>query len=262
MVKVAARQGVTALLIAIGSGVIPVASAAPESLGPIRACIAELSVPPYLSGDPYHPGIMERLKLDAGKLVGLSTQLTRYPTRRCYSMAENGDADVVIAVPAPAVMGYLQFPMKAGNVDTNKRLATLRMVLVRRSETPFEWDGKKLVGAEPGNVLVGTRIGARAAIDQLEAKGFKVDQTAVNASVLLKKLALKRVDLVLSLQDELDVVLKEPGFQSLVVLPTPWSSIDFYAATRKGLSPELQERVEAWWTAISLLRQQPEYRPN
>ena len=227
-----------------------------------RVCITDLSLPPYLNNDPARLGVAERMLVDAGRQVGLNVQLMRYPMRRCGALVDGDGADALLAGSTPGNQARFDFPMKAGAVDVGRRLARINLLWIARGDGGFEWDGHTLAGKAPDSVLVGTRLGMPAAYEPLQARGFKVDVTSSTITQLMQKVVARRVDLAVGLQEEVEIALRDPALAPLVMLPRPFLTSDFYAVVHKPLAPEMREIVEAWWTAIGRLREQPDYRPR
>ena len=224
-----------------------------------RVCVTDVVAPPYLNGDPTHPGLIERLVADAGRQVGFSVLLVHFPVRRCKSMFVAHEIDSMIG---PAGMGYeSRVPMKGGAVDVSRRIARINLIWVRRAETPYDWDGRRFTGNPLGHPLViGTRASFFPVQDRLDALGVTVDGAALNTHQALAKLAAKRVDLVLGVQEEIEFGLRDPALVELVVLPRAFQTLDYFALVHPGLDVATQAKVEAWWTAIARMRDQPELR--
>ncbi|MDN3919410.1 hypothetical protein [Roseateles violae] len=246
--------------LALAAGPAP---AQPEPARIWRVCITDLAVPPYLNNDPQRLGVAERILLDAGREAGLGVMFLRYPVRRCAAMLDGEGVDAMLASPVARNQAKaMQFPQsRGGAVDAARRLARVNLVWVRRADATLNWDGTALTGVSPGKPpLVGTRAVMNSVIEPLRTRGFEVDDTAISTRQLLMKVAARRVDLAVGMQEEVEFALSEVGVKSLVVLPRAFSSSDYYAAVRPHLAPELQDKVEAWWTAIGRLRESPEYR--
>ncbi len=246
-----------ALLVSL-CGAVP--AEAEEAAQIWRVCVSDLALPPYLYNDPERDGVAERLLIEAGRQAGLSVLLLRYPLKRCNAMLETGGLDALLAAPTPGNLAHLQFPMKGGAVDATRRLARINLVWVARPDSTLQWNGHALLGKTPEKVLVGTRLGMASAIEPLRGLGFKVDSTSLSIRQLMMKVALKRVDLAVALQEEVGFALRDTTLAPLVVLPRAFSSGDFYAAVRPRLAPEMQEKVEAWWTSIGRLRDTADFR--
>ena len=225
-----------------------------------RVCISDAAVPPLLNNDPANLGLAERVLMEAGREVGLSTILLRYPSARCRALMTTDQIDALVAAPTARNTADFEFPRKAGAVDASRRLARINLVWVKRMDSPYEWQHGALVGGMPSAVLVGTRASLTAASEPLQALGFRVDPVAANTRQMLRKLAGKRIDLGLAIQEEVAAAMQDPALQDLVVLPQSFSSVDFYAAVRQQLSPEMRTKVEAWWSAIAHVRDLPKYR--
>lgn len=244
-------------------GLATVATAACAQARPFwRVCVTDLVAPPYLYNDPDRPGIAERLLVDAGREAGLEVALLRVPPRRCRTAIEANEAHAVLLSPAVEVQTRYFFPLtRDGALDASRRLASINFMWIKRRDTPFAWDGKQLAGAEPDAVpTVGTRVNVRVAIEQLRALGLNVDDTALSTRQLLLKVAAKRVDLGVAIQEEVDYLMSDPAVESLVMLERPLSRTEMYLAVPKQADAERRQQAEAWWTAIGRLRHRPEYR--
>ena len=225
-----------------------------------RVCVTNFYLPPYLYNDPGRLGLLERLVVDAGRQVGLSVLLLRYPIKRCQAMLQTKGLDAVLAAPTPMNLSRYEFPMKAGAVDATKRVGRANLVWVGRPDSPLEWNGRTLVGAPPQRVLVGTRMAQAVATEPLETMGYKVDATSLTIKQLMMKIALKRVDVGLALQEEVEFALQDPELAPLVVQPKAFSTQEFYVVVGQKLDADTHAKVEEWWTAIGKLRDTPDYR--
>ncbi len=225
-----------------------------------RVCLSDAKAPPYVYNDANHPGLVERIVVAAGQQVGFDTIFIRYPSARCREMMAAGEIDAQLAASSSTNLKIFRFPMKNGALDVERRIAQVNLVWVKRSGTHYEWNGSAMVGRKPGEILVGTRLTMKAAVDPLRAMGFKLDPTALTARHALLKLERQRVDLAVALQEEVELLLQDPQLRGLVVLPKSLASPMYFLAVSPSLPPDLQAQVEAWWTAIGHLRQLPEYR--
>jgi len=239
------------------------AAAQPASTKGWQVCVADVSTPPYLSDKSDPPGIFERLLLDAGRQAGLRLSLLRLPNKRCTQMLASGQVDAAIAAPSRGAMAIAQFPMRNGSVDPERRLGQLQLVWVKRAESPITWDGHHLA-AIPDLLLVGTRRSLQAALEPLHDLGLRVDDSALNTPQLLRMLALKRIDLAVTLEGEANFALQDQNAQlkSLAVLQKPLSRVDYYVALKPHSTPDEQAAAEALWAAISVLRDLPQYQPR
>lgn len=225
-----------------------------------RICLPDFAAPPYLNNDPDRPGIVERLIVDAGRKAGLGVVFMRMPPRRCRAMVENNAADGVVASPSGEVQGRYSLPLRSGSLDVSRRLTSFSFVWIKRRDSAYGWSGGTLTGGETAATTVGTRVSVRLAIEALLARGFIVDDTALTTKQLLLKLAARRIDLGIAIQEEVELAMSEPGMEALVVLPQPFIRTELYLALRKDMPPQQQQQAEAWWTAIGRLRETEPYR--
>ncbi|MDM4766542.1 hypothetical protein [Pelomonas sp. SE-A7] len=244
------------------------AASAPRAQAPngesprlLRICIGDSAIPPYLNNDPKHLGRAERLMVEAGRALDLGVVLQRYPFRRCRQMMQAGDSDFILAGVTPENLIEYQFPMKAGVLDPERRMARLNLVWLRRPESRLDWDGKQMVGELPKNrpLLVGTRASQRIASSSAAQLGYDVDDKAITAAAVLRMLAVGRVDVVLGLQEEMEMALADPTTKPLVVMPRPLQRQDFYVVTISKPSASLAPLIERFWNALAKLREQPEF---
>lgn len=244
---------------AMGSLLLPLATATPL---PLRVCVVDLDAPPYAVVDPLRRGLVERLMVDAGRPAGLDVQLQRAPAQRCQALLQNGAIESIVAGPAARNLELGRFPMKGGAIDEGRRLAVAQLFWVKRRDSPVDWDGQRLSGAAPAELLAGARPGVFIAIEKLQALGLRIDAAGVGTPQLLAKLRARRVDLAVAFEHELQLLLREPVNAELAMLSRPFAMASFYAMVRPGLAAATMERVERWWTEIGRLRDQPAYRPS
>ncbi|MET0518247.1 MAG: hypothetical protein ABW005_05355 [Burkholderiaceae bacterium] len=238
----------------------PGAAAGPQppaaALRPWRVCVTDMVVPPFINNAPSRLGITERLLVEAGLEAGLDVELLRYPPRRCRLMMESGKLDAALGSSASKERPRnSQLPMRDGEIDRSRRVAHLNLVWIKRSDSPLQWDGKRLVGAGGGEVLVGSRAGFTVANSQLLPLGLRIDDTALNTPQLLLKIRARRVSIGVALREEVEFALAREAPDSLEVLPLPLSSNDYFAMGRSPLPADQQLQLEAWWAAIARLRE-------
>ncbi|MDI4632844.1 hypothetical protein J7U46_07270 [Pelomonas sp. V22] len=226
-----------------------------------RVCVGDQPILPYITNDPRHPGRAERLLVAAGKLADLSVQLQRYPFRRCRIMMANGDTDMLLAGPTPENLEEFRFPLKSGALDAERRIARLNLVWVRRADSRFDWDGKRITGMpDERTPKVGLRAGQRVSLNAVRQMPVLVDETALTATLQLRMLAAKRFDLALGLQDEFEIALADPELKPLVVLPRALLREDFFAVISQKHAAAQLPMAERLWNAMGKLRDQPEFQ--
>lgn len=229
---------------------------------PWRVCLPDLVAPPYLSGDPARPGIVERLLVDGGRRAGLDVQLLRSPAKRCAAELEGGVADASVAAAIATNRARFLFPLRDGQPDVDRRLARIHMVWIKRADSTLDWDGQRLTGLGDEPPLVGTRLGLGVAADAVRALGLTPDDAALSTRQLLAKLQARRIDLAVSLQYDAEYELRQPEFAGLAMLARPLRASNFYPVLRRSSSAAQLARAEAWWSEIARLRELPAYQPG
>ncbi|MEH0166793.1 hypothetical protein ABT392_10430 [Paucibacter sp. JuS9] len=234
----------------------------PEQEATLRVCIGDQPIPPYLTHDPAKPGRAERLMIEAGRQIDIAVVLLRFPPGRCRQMTQAGQADLLLAAPIPELLDRLDFPMRAGQVDVERRVARTALVWVRRATTRLDWDGQHMVGDLPAGreLLVGVRANQLANVSAASALGFSVDQSGLTVPRVLRMLASGRFDVVLGLQEEIELALADGHAGALVVMPVALTRQDFYAAAARTMGPATRQLSDRWWSQIARLRDRPEHR--
>ncbi|MCV2359331.1 transporter substrate-binding domain-containing protein [Paucibacter sp. TC2R-5] len=226
-----------------------------------RVCLG-VPVPPFVTLDAKHPGFSEKLLVESANQAGLSVEIEAYPLKRCRQRLALGQTDATMAAATANNQAELQFPMQAGEVDTNRRVTKIQLLWIKRKDSALDWDGQSLRGGDADQVVVGTRASFRAATEALMKLGLKVDDVAFDVPQLLRKLAAGRVDLAVVAKAEMQTHLPNPEREGLQVLATPFLTNNLYLALRPGQSAARQAQAEAWWDVIGRLREKAEFLPR
>ncbi len=258
----AATQGLKTRLGACWLGLAALACA--PTAAALQVCVGDVPVPPFLSGDPSHPGITERLLLDAGRQVGLPIELLRWPARRCFEQMRLGLVEAGIGAAIPANLQEFDFPGGPQQADPQLRIARAAIVLVKRHDQAIDWDGQRLTASQGGALRIGARAGFRAGIEAVRRLGLELSPgPGPNQSLqLLRMLQLGRLDLAVLVQDEADTLLARREFSGLRLMEPPLLVSDFYIMTIRQLPEPQRQLVRRWWEQIAQWRDLPAYRPT
>ena len=230
-----------------------------QSAAALQVCVGDVPVPPFISGDPAHPGTSERLMIDAGRQVGLPVELVRWPARRCYEQMRLGQLEAGVAAAIPANLEAFDFP---GNPapDPAMRVARTGLVLVKRASSPVQWDGHKLTWPPGSTPRVGARAGFRAGQEAIHRLGLVLTPGPNQSAQVLRMLQLDRLDLAVLVQDEAEVLLARQEFSGLAIVDPPLLVSDFYIMTRRQLPEPVRQKVQRWWELMAQWRDLPAYR--
>lgn len=189
----------------------------------------EQSSPPYIVGDgtdvPAKPGIAIELVQKAVAGQGCRLQLVRRPGKRALVEVERGQFDGLILYSYTAERGRtLVYPLKQGQPDSSRRLATLSYYLYRRSGGPVEWDGNTLRNFRHGPIGINRGFGIRADLEKLGVHIEEANSTGQN----LNKLKLGRI-IAYAMQDNIaDHIIAEGAYTNIEKLPLPLQRKDYY----------------------------------
>ncbi|HLO93260.1 MAG TPA: hypothetical protein VK195_02995 [Burkholderiaceae bacterium] len=238
-----------------------------QAAAAFQVCVGDVPVPPFLSGDPKHPGTTERLMIDAGRRVGLDVELLRWPARRCFEQMRLGKVEAGVGAAIAINMqefdfpGFPGFPGSPGG-DPAMRVARAAIVLIKRRDAVVDWDGRQLE-APPGRQLrVGARTGFRAAIEAVRRLGLELAPSSNQSLHVLRMLQLDRLDLAILVREEAQVLLARPEFSDLVQMDPPLLTTDFYVMTIRQLPAGQRQQVQRWWELMAQWRDLPAYQPT
>lgn len=85
------------------SGLLSLVLARGVLAAPLRLCLPDMSIPPYVSADPTKPGLLEKLLLDSARAAGLEVSVQRMPPLRCRRAMQDGSADVSPMVASSSI---------------------------------------------------------------------------------------------------------------------------------------------------------------
>ncbi|MDT9001185.1 hypothetical protein RQP53_18045 [Paucibacter sp. APW11] len=225
----------------------------------MRLCIPDHAVPPYVSEPGAEAGLSEQLLQHSAQAVGIALQLLRQPPARCRRSIENGQVDVAPMAASSTNLADYDFPLHEGQVDANRRLLRIQLVVVRRRGDALQWDGQHF---EPATPLLGIRLGQVVFSDRLKQLGLRPDASAVQGEQLLRKLLARRVDAVLLFREEFEGLQARLPELAVEALPQPFMVADMYLGASRRLDAASRARVEAWWEQIGKWRDLPAYRPK
>ncbi|WP_416761886.1 substrate-binding periplasmic protein [Roseateles sp. So40a] len=221
-------------------------------------CLPEAVMPPYLTNDAAHPGLLARLMVAAGREVGVEVQVQHFPLPRCMALLERNQVDATIGAPTASVGRFAHFP--AGAAKADERIAHVKVVLVARAGEKVHLLGH---GLPPDKApVVGVRRRTSTVSEPLAAMGYRIDQSTLNLRQSLGMLRLGRVDLVAAIREELEAEIRSSGMEGLTVVGPPVLEIDYFAGVSGKLWEADEELVKRWWAAMGRLRKLREFSPR
>jgi polar amino acid transport system substrate-binding protein len=222
----------------------------------IDICVENRDVRPWRTQDGrgLNFELLDRVAHDSG----VEFTFHGMPWKRC--LAELKAGRVQGAMGASFKQDRLEFARYPGGnpPDAAKRLNVDRYILIRRSGSRVDWDGRQFAHLDGP---VGTQPGYSVA-DQLRALGAEVDEGAPGAYESLQKLLTGRLPLVAMLEGEAKTLLaRDPALARTVdILPRPLAEKPYFLIFSHvfvSASPRLAETI---WASIETVRESPAYR--
>lgn len=227
-------------LLPLTFGVMTTLLSAALQAAPLRLCMPDVPLPPYISMDPKQPGLLEKLLQDAAAAARVPLVIERQPPVRCRKAMEDGRVDLVPLTPLAVNTALADLPLRDGRIDPEQRLLNLPIVVVRRlGETAWQWDGERFLRHQP---RVGVKRGIQAYTDRLARLGLTVDDAAFSSDQLLRKLAAGRVDVALISRSEYELTQSHSP-RALEALPQLFMQLDVYLGISRRL--DAPQRAQA-----------------
>ena len=119
----------------------------------LKLCYPDNDAPPWQIGNGEQvfspPGLSLDVISKASKNLGIKVIYSRVPTNRVFNSLKKDEVDGAF------IFSFLKerledglFPMKNGELDHDKRVATMVYSFYKRKNSNITWDGKKLTNAD------------------------------------------------------------------------------------------------------------------
>ncbi|MFM9436693.1 polar amino acid transport system substrate-binding protein [Janthinobacterium sp. CG_23.3] len=220
----------------------------------VSVCIPTNPFPPLTFTD--HDGQGQWLVRKALALQGDQVQFAVVPWLRCTEGVMAGAYDAALP-PSAIYAASMAFPMGEGQVDTQKAVGTVTMVVLRRIGSKANWDGKAFSALSTPVMFNKGIVSVREKLAKLGVQG---DEGAQANESLLRKLLVGRGDLLvmngLAAANEL---ANGDMAGELELLPAPFLSFTLYLAFNRDFQQAHPAYVNAVWSEIGRLRASPEF---
>lgn len=232
------------------------ATAGPACADPatIRLGYADIEVFPTQLGSsaeiPASPGIAVEILQKGFAEAGLALELVRLPNRRVLDLLKTGEIDGAFLFSYNDERNrFAAYPLKNGEVNSDRRLSRQTYVLYKRADSPLTFDGEFI-----GNLhaQIAANSGFSVAED-LRKRGISVLEVETTP-LAFGMLAAGRIDGYALMDDTGDAYLRKAGIGTIVKLPAPISSKDYFLIFARGFAtayPALAERI---WDQMAATR--------
>lgn len=214
---------------------------------------------PFLIGnqseiDPIKPGVYIEGFGILGEKLGIKIRFRRVPWQRAFEIElKEGRADGLFSASYKKEReDFGIYPMKNGNIDESRRLATSTYVFYRLKGSDTDYDGKELKNLN-GNI--GAPRGY-SVVDDLKKKGYTIRESASTLTDMMN-LIEGRVVVVAALELTGDNILKKYAKlnQHIEKIKTPIAIKAYYLMLSKqfvNANPELAEKI---WNVVKEIRE-------
>ena len=210
---------------------------------------------PFISAsapDEALPGVAIELVRAAAQGIGCKARFVRRPGKRVL-------AETAAGMHAGALMysfsieraRKLVFPMAAGKLDAERRMARLNYYLYRPVGGTLDWDGKRLLHV---NGALGVNLGYAVA-DDLRALGARRIEEVGTTVQNLEKMRMGRIDGFAMHDYGVDPLLRLPRYAGIEKVPPPLSTRDYYLALSPRFVRQEAALAQRLWDAIAQQRE-------
>ncbi|RYZ57665.1 MAG: transporter substrate-binding domain-containing protein [Proteobacteria bacterium] len=213
------------------------------------ACIDDRPWIPYTNPNLRNPGNMQLVMDSVASDLGVTVEVVALPWKRCLESLRSGKIDAMIGgADVPFTRELAVFPKHGNEVDTNRSLGTARIMLVKRSSSDVDWNGKEFINlARPVAVAMGTQV----MINAVESAAAVSDQGGKTDDQNLRKLIQNRVDLMAGYEFDLKDLI-EKNYPALVtMIPQPLVETHYYLAFSKQFHSRHSQFAEIFWNKIA-----------
>lgn len=218
---------------------------------PIRLGYMDQHRPPYYLGtgpqEASPPGAGIDLLREIAASANCKVNVTRLPMIRLREAAKAGDIDAIPLEAEQADVEKYALPVDGrGNLDASRALQLNIVVFVRANDPA-------LSAGEPARAMRERTIGINHAVPmaaQLRAKGFRIDDGALDAERNLEKLVRNRIDgyaISVSAPGDMDAWVAQKFGNAVVRLPQPLVTHSIWLAVNKEYFARNRPHVESMW---------------
>lgn len=255
------------LLCTVGVLLAAVSTGTPAEVEPSRElifCYENENVRPWRTRDG--SGLNFELLNRVAESLRIRIRYVGEPWKRCLHELGNNVYDGAIGASfRPERLGNGFYPGTtepiAGKVpepDVGKSLYVERYVVVRRKGSLAEWNGRQFLHlAQPVGAPLGYSV-----VGELRSAGVQVDDGALTAEAVLRKLALARIDIAVLLHGELGALLNGlPGLRDRIeVLPIPFAEKPYYVIFSRRFVHADAGFAARLWATIAHERTRPDWK--
>lgn len=209
--------------------------------------------PPY-----YHrngTGLDLKLVRMAAERIGIDVTFTALPWRRCQALLEKNKLDGILGASFTETrMKIARYPLTSeGKTDNSAALHLDGYSFYKRLDDPFDYDGERFINLTG---LIGANSGF-SIVKKLKTRGIAVDDNAKTTERNLKKLVVKRLQVVVDGGIRVDYYLKNHPelLEKIVKVSTPYELSGRFFIVSRGFYQQYPGVAEQLWATIKEIRE-------
>ncbi len=221
----------------------------------LKLCYPDKNSPPNQMGDSENvanpPGLSLDIISKAAHDLKIDLKYFRVPTNRVFLALKKDEADGVFVfsfVPERLETGV--FPMKNGEIDSSRRVFSLKYHFYKHKSSAVVWDGKKLLNLKS---FMGVSRGS-SVIENLKKLNIPFEESK-GSEVLFKKVSSGRLDALVEHDLTIDIYNSNNSKEKIIKLNPPVLVKDYFLVFSKNFYEKNKELCENFWTQIGKIRE-------
>jgi len=199
------------------------------------------------------PGIAIDILKAAAAVVGLDIEFVRYPNKRVQLYLSEGIIDGAFMFSFKKErIGNGRYPLKAGKLDSDRRITTLSYSLYSLKGSSIKWDGENITGLETGEIGAGRGY---SIVGDLQKMGIHIVEFNIESKAFAQ-LNRDRLDAVAAQDTTADPLIKEMGFSNIQKLEKPLKKKPYFLMLSAKFVDKYPVIAEQLWNAIEQVREQ------
>lgn len=221
----------------------------------LKLCYPDKDSPPNQMGNDEKvanpPGLSLDVISQAAHDLKINVEYFRVPTNRVFLTLKKEEADGIFVFSfLPERLEYGAFPFKNGEIDSSKRVFSLKYHFYKNKNSPISWNGEKLLNLKS---FMGASRGS-SVLETLKKLNIPFEESK-GSEVLFKKVSSGRLDALVEHDLTIDIFnSKIEDNLKIIKLNPPLLVKDYFLVFGKHFYEKNKELCEKFWAQIGKIR--------